>query len=394
MATPYTISIPQAEIDDLKQRLSNARIPECLDGENEGSFFQGTEFLGTISFDLSPTGRMKFPHFTMPIQDETIHFIHQRSSRPDARPLILSHGWPGSFLEFHKMIVPLAEPGDESLPAFHVVVPSLPGFGFSSKPQKKGFKLTDIASIFVELMDKLGYPEFFAQGGDWGSGVTRTLALEYPARCKAIHLNLCFAPIPTDPSYRLKRFLLSINPSWILSREDLESLEMGHQWNRTESAYYKIQSSKPYTLGVGLNDSPVGLAAWIGEKMRAGFHVKGGQRIPKITKDEILTNISIYWFTQTITSSFRLYKEEKFLSRVFEPRVNQPVGIAIFPVEISKPPREWLQYNHNLKRYTKMPSGGHFAAFEEPELMLQDVRAFFKQVESDPTAHFRKAAKL
>ncbi|KAI9336202.1 epocide hydrolase domain-containing protein [Zopfochytrium polystomum] len=402
---PFKVHIPDGAVDDLKARLRSARVPDSVSDEVDTSGRGGSSSrpLSTHTFGGGPGFEQgiprkdllmlldrwtnhydwrhheerinKMPQFTVDIQGLTIHFVHRPSPRPDAIPLIAAHGWPGSFYEFHKVIDTLAEPSDPSLPAFHVVVPSVPGYAFSSKCTKPKFNLKDISSIFAELMTILGYKTFIAQGGDWGSGIARTLALMYPERCKAYHLNMAFSPVPPlSLSYLPKIPLLALNYDLVLSKEDANSLRDLEKWAAEEMGYYRIQGTKPYTLGVGLNDSPAGLLAWLGEKMWASFNKK------EAFIDDILTIVSIFWFTETIATSFRLYKEETPLNLVHLTHVKQPAGIAIFPRELSRPAKEWLQYNHNLVRYTKMKDGGHFAALEVPDLLVDDLRSFVKDL--------------
>ncbi|KAJ3138190.1 hypothetical protein HK100_012871 [Physocladia obscura] len=305
--------------------------------------------------------------FTTPIHNINIHFVHFKSSRADARPLLLVHGWPGSFFEFHKVAFPLANPLNLSDPAFHVIIPSIPGYGFSASAAKQLEKLSvnAIGAIFVQLMGRLAYEKFFAQAGDWGSIITKIMAINYPKNCVAIHLNLAVAPLPSSIWYLPKKILFGIRPSFVLTSEEIDNLAATLHFQKYETAYFKIQGSKPFTLGVGLNDSPVGLLAWIAEKMCWGT----------VDKTDIITNVCIYWFTQSITSSFRIYKDN-YTKSTNASYVPVPTAIALFK-DISRPPAEWMQYVCNLHRFTKMPSGGHFAALEEPTLLIEDVRAFF-----------------
>ncbi|KAI9328014.1 epocide hydrolase domain-containing protein [Zopfochytrium polystomum] len=375
---PFALKIEDAAIADLKARLRASRVPDSI--SDESGFNQGIPRADLLmlldrwsnAYDWRYHEEVinRLPQFTVEIQGFTIHFLHRRSPRLDAIPLIAAHGWPGSFYEFHKVLDPLAAPNNPLDAAFHVVVPSVPGFAFSSKPTKPGFKLNDIASIFAELMTVLGYPRFIAQGGDWGSGVVRALALNYPDRCMAYHLNMAFAPLPLHPTYLPMIPLLAINYDLALAKDDAAALRHLIKFANEETGYYRIQATKPYTLGVGLNDSPVGLLAWLGEKFWSSFGMD------EAFIDEILTIVSIYWFTETIASSFRLYKEEIPLNHFHAQYTKQPAAVAIFPREISRPPKKWLEYNHNLVRYAKLKQGGHFAALEVPDLLVGDLRAF------------------
>ncbi|KAJ3377264.1 hypothetical protein HDU84_008842 [Entophlyctis sp. JEL0112] len=373
---PFRVAVPDDAVADLLHRIENARVPESIDGDaatSKNGISQNTlrALLDrwTTGFDWSAQQTLlnTLPMFTTDVDDTSIHFVHLTSHRADARPIILVHGWPGSFFEFHKIVAQLANPSDPTHPAFHVVVPSIPGFGFSPSPGGRIEKLSVdwIADIFVNLMRNLGYSRFFAQAGDWGSMITKKMAIRHPKSCVAIHLNLAIAPLPTSISYLPQRVLLSINPSLVLTAVEMAGVEKTLKWAKHETAYFKIQGTKPYSLGVGLNDSPVGLLAWIGEKM----HWEG------MDPDELLTNVCIYWFTQTITSSFRIYRDNLHdsMDATFVP---VPTAVAIFD-DIYQPPQQWMRYVCNLKRFTRMERGGHFAALEVPDLLLSDMRKYF-----------------
>ncbi|KAJ3117047.1 hypothetical protein HDU96_008091 [Phlyctochytrium bullatum] len=423
---PFRIAVPDADVEELRSRLQRSRIPDALvddAGWSNGEDLRRWKLIRSPLAGIDRTyleelltywtdkvgycvcgkrcmadGLQKFdwraaeaklnelPQFTATIEAHRLHFLHLRSPHPHAKPLLLLHGWPGSFYEFHKIAGPLANPTDPGLPAFHVVCPSLPGYGFSAQNRNKGFGIAETARVLVKLMVGLGYERFYAQGGDWGSFISRAIALLYPTECLAIHLNMAFAPMPSALSYLPKRMLLNILPWAVLSSTEVADLLNGFAWLKEESGYFRIQGTKPYTLAAGLNDSPAGLLAWIAEKMYSWTVGPSGPEKAemKITFEEILTNVSIYWFTGTIGSSFRYYKEDSQTSDLYKVKVQQPTGIAIFPREIFNPPKDWLTYAYNLMHYTRMPRGGHFAALEEPELLVEDLRAFFAKVEETP----------
>lgn len=377
---PFTISIPDEDIVDLKARLARSRLPEELPGTG-WSYGTNTTYLAELleywqhGFDWRAQEALlnRFDQFVTDIDGLDIHFIHQRSPHPDAIPLLITHGWPGSVVEFHKIIEPLTRPelyGGEISDAFHVVAPSLPGFAFSEKPSVPGYNPEKMAHILAALMQRLGYETYGAQGGDWGGIINRILAARYPDNVMGLHSNFVLANPPADPAVR------AATPELDLSRREQRQAFMAN-----ETAYQQIQGSKPQTLGVGLNDSPAGLAAWIVEKFHGWSDLPSGNPEEKFTKDEMLTNISVYWFTRSITSSSRIYYENRAVPMT-EPLgfVTVPTAGAIFPKEIYLTPRLWAEQSYNIVRWTEMPQGGHFAALEEPELLLEDIRAFFREL--------------
>ncbi|KAI8614499.1 epoxide hydrolase domain-containing protein [Chytriomyces sp. MP71] len=381
--SPFECRISDAAIADLHQRLENARMAPTLTDDSATADFgiSQAQLLQICSywkkgFDWRAFENRinKLPMFTAPVNGHTIHFVYAKSPRPDAKPLMLTHGWPGSFMEFQSMVEPLSNPETPATPAFHVICPSIPGFGFSPNPTSvKKLTVQFVAGLFVDLMRGLGYNQFFAQGGDWGSMITRGMAIYHPKNCVAIHLNLAMADLPTAWSYLPQRILFKANPSFILSDQEMKGLQASHMFWTYGTGYYKQQGTKPYTLGVGLNDSPMGLLAWIGEKFN---WAEAG-----VDPDILLGFVSLFWFTQSITSSFRLYKDNydafKYATKEY---VATPTGVAIFK-DISQPPEAWLKYVYNLKHYRRMPRGGHFAALEEPILLLDDLRLFFGKQE-------------
>jgi len=308
----------------------------------------------------------RFDQYTTEIDGLDLHFIHQRSPHPDAMPLLITHGWPGSIAEFSKVIEPLTDPtahGGRAEDAFHVVCPSLPGYGFSGKPTATGWGVERIARAWDALMVRLGYPRYGAQGGDWGAAVTTQIGRDVGG-CLAIHTNM---PIARPPS-GITEF----------SAEELASLAAMREHQRWGTGYSKQQSTRPQTLGYGLVDSPVAQLAWIVEKFWAWTDCDGHPE-NALSRDEMLDNVMIYWITATGASSARLYWES-FRAFGSGDRVELPTGVASFPKEIGRPPRSWCEAGYNITRWTDMPRGGHFAAYEQPGLFVDDVRAFFATV--------------
>lgn len=377
---PFTIAIPEQDISDLRERLARSRLPEMLD--NTGwTYGTDTTYLSELldywqnDFDWREQERQlnRFDQFVTDINGLDIHFIHVRSPHANARPLMITHGWPGSIVEFHKIIEPLTRPelhGGSAEDAFHVVAPSLPGFAFSEKPAEPGYNPEKMAHTLAALMQRLGYERYGLQGGDWGAIINRLHAARYPDRVIGLHSNFVLANAPADPAMREQ------TPAADLARRDARQAFMAN-----ETAYQQIQGSKPQTLGVGLNDSPAGLAAWIVEKFHGWSDLPSGHPEDKFSKDELLTNISVYWFTRSITSSARIYYENRAVP-LTEPLgfVSVPTAGAMFPKEIYLTPRLWAEQAYNIVRWTEMPRGGHFAALEETELLLADIRAFFRQL--------------
>jgi pimeloyl-ACP methyl ester carboxylesterase/peroxiredoxin len=377
----FTIAVPDQAITDLRTRLALTRLPDQIDGT---SWEYGTDsgFLRELlaywqnDFDWRRQERQLngFDQFKTTIEGLDIHFIHQRSANPDAIPLLLVHGWPGSIAEFYKIIGPLTDPvahGGQAGDAFHVIAPSLPGFGFSDKPNQPGYSPEKIAHVLAALMERLGYERYGLQGGDWGAIINRYIAWNYPQRLIGLHSNFVLAGNVGDDA-----------PA---TPEELQKRTAREAYMANETGYQQIQGTKPQTLGYGLNDSPAGLAAWIVEKFHGWSDIPQDQRgalLDKFTMDELLTNISIYWFTGSITSSARIYYENRNAPRLGSPigYVEVPTAGAIFPAEIYLTPRGWAERSYNIVRWTEMPRGGHFAALEETDLLLNDVRAFYREL--------------
>jgi pimeloyl-ACP methyl ester carboxylesterase len=377
MATrPFRIAVSDAALTDLRHRLANTRWPDDV---NDADWSYGLPV--PVARDLADHWRDRFdwratearlnalPQFLFDIDGIDIHFVHVRGQGPAPMPLLISHGWPGSFVEMERIIPLLTDPaahGGDPADAFDVVVPSLPGFGFSGRPAAPGCGPKAIAGMWQKLMTALGYERFGVQGGDWGSAVSTWLARLWPARVIGAHLN--FVISSASPS--------ADAPLGEAERAYLASVV---KWRDSEGGYYSIQSTKPQTLAYGLTDSPAGLMAWIAEKFRR-WTDGGGELGAAVPLDAMLANIAVYWFSGNIASSLRIYKENRAapLSFAAGERVRVPVGFAHFPKEILHPPREYLARFLDVVRWTDMPRGGHFAAMEQPELLADDIRALFR----------------
>ncbi|MCY4214027.1 MAG: epoxide hydrolase [Gammaproteobacteria bacterium] len=371
---PFAIDVPAADIDSLKSRLAATRWPEA---ETPDDWSQGVplayaqEFCSywAESYDWSARQALmnRFAQFRTTVQDLKIHFIHHRSPSPEARPLLITHGWPGSVVEFHKVIEPLADPaahGGDPADAFHVICPSLPGYGFSGKPAATGWGVEKIASAWDQLMVRLGYDSYFAQGGDWGAAVTTAIGIQNLGRCVGIHLNMPFAA-PTAEALA--------NPG---ARDKL-ALEGANYYQEWDSGYSKQQSTRPQTLGYGLVDSPAGQAMWILEKFWAWTDCDGHPE-NALSRDELIDNIMVYWLNGAGASSARLYWESfgKAFSGGDGETVAVPTGCSIFPKEIIPTPRSWAQVRYpNIVHWNELDRGGHFAAFEQPALFVDEVRS-------------------
>lgn len=374
---PFHIDVFQSVLDDLRDRLARTR---WLDGVEGAGWDYGTDqiYLRELldhwqhGFDWRAQETMLngFQQFRADLDGFGLHFIHERGVGPRPLPLLLSHGWPDSFWRFYKLIPMLTDParfGADPEDAFDMVVPSIPGYGFSDRPRERGFTSARTADLFARLMTEvLGYGRFGAHGGDIGRGITEALARQRGDALVGIHL--------TDVWFGR---LLSSPPA-DLSAAERAYLEAGQRWQLQEGAYALEQGTRPQTLAAGLNDSPAGLAAWLVEKFRAWSDC-GGDVERRFSKDELLTNLTIYWTTQTVFSSFLPYYENgRATGRASAGRIGVPTGVALFPHDLVPAPREYAERIYNLQRWTEMPRGGHFAALEEPELLAEDLRAFFR----------------
>ena len=375
---PFKLSIPDNVLQDLQERLSRARLPDepPLEPWATGAsvaYMQRLIAYWRDGFDWRAQEAMlnRFRQFSVPLAGIEVHFIHEHGKGPDPMPLLLSHGWPGSVVEFHKLIPMLTDPvryGGGPADAFTVVAPSLPGYTLSFRSGQKRFSVEEIAEVFAALMtDVLGYERFGAQGGDWGAFVTSRLGYQFAERLTGIHLNMLAMRISPkmleNPTHEEKVFLAQLD-----------------KWLREETGYQWIQGTKPTTLSFGLTDSPVGLAAWIVEKFRA-WTDNSGEPDSAVSLDEMLTNITLYWVTGAIESSFWPYYALRHGAWPVpkDAKITVPAGYVEFPHEIMRPPRSVAQRLYtNIKRWTVMPEGGHFAALEHPEVLAQEIREFFR----------------
>jgi pimeloyl-ACP methyl ester carboxylesterase len=375
---PFKINVPDAVLADLKQRLSRTRLPGEITG-SDWDYGTNLAYLKELvaywrdRFDwrAAETRLNRFDQFTTKVDGLDVHFIHQRSKHPNAFPLVITHGWPGSIVEFTKIIGPLTDPtayGGNAADAFHVVAMSLPGFAFSGKPTERGYGPERISRIIPTLMARLGYARYGLQGGDWGASISRFAALNDPSHVAGVHLNFCLAGPPAGVK----------DPNEGVPAAELERTRARQSFFDTERGYFLEQSTKPQTVGYALDDSPAGLAAWIVEKFRS-WSDSGGNVEKSFTRDDLLTNITIYWVTQSGASSARIYYENQRAPAAAR-RVDVPTACAVFPKEISIAPRRWVEGAYNLTRWTEMPRGGHFAALEEPELLAEDIREFFREL--------------
>lgn len=372
---PFTLSIDQAVLDDLSARLAATRWPEkeTVEDWSQGAPLAHVRALcehWRTGYDWRRCEAMLngFGLFTTEIDGVEICFIHKRSANPDAMPLLITHGWPGSVIEFHKIIGPLTDPvahGGKAEDAFHVIAPCLPGFGFSGKPATKGWGVPKIAQAWIELMKRLGYERYVAQGGDWGSAVTTALGVAAPPQLAGLHLNMVLGfPAPGDMDN--------------LTDDEKHALAVFEHYNTWGNGYSTQQATRPQTVGYGLVDSPVGQAAWIFEKFHEWADCDGDPR-NVLTLDEMLDNIMLYWLTGTGASSARLYWES-FRSFPADP-IAIPVACSLFPKEIFLCSRRWAERKYTNLIYWNAPEkGGHFAAFEQPELFVGELREAFRSL--------------
>lgn len=376
---PFRIHVPDSVLDDLAFRLDRVRWP---DEAPDAAWRYGTSV--DYMRDLVAYWRRGYDwraredelnrqrQFTVPLSGIDLHFIHEPGVGPAPLPLLLSHGWPGSIVEFRRLIPMLTDParfGADPADAFTVVAPSLPGYALSFKPNQPRFGVVEIAAAFASLMgDVLGYRRFAAQGGDWGAFITSRLGYAYPERLIGIHVNLL--AVPRDPA----------RPDQPSEEEQAYNDQL-RRWMQEESGYQWIQGTKPQTLAFGLTDSPVGLAAWIVEKFRSWSDCDGDPE-RCFSKDVMLTNIMLYWVTGAINSSFWPYYARRHGPWPVPPgqRIQVPAGYAEFPREILSPPRSVAEQMYDIRRWTRMPAGGHFAALEQPEALAGEIRAFFREL--------------
>ncbi len=376
---PFSLNIDQQVLDDLAQRLAMTRWP---DRETPTDWSQGLpldyakQLASYWQHDYQWRDREayfnQFPQFITELDGLDIHFIHMQSPEANARPLLMTHGWPGSVVEFHKVLGPLVDPvahGGKPEDAFHVVCPSLPGYGFSAKPEATGWGVEQIAKAWDALMQRLGYSRYFAQGGDWGSAVTTAIGLQNLGQCAGIHVNM--------PNARATKEALA-EPT----ERDKVALEGARYYQQWGAGYSSQQSTRPQTLGYSLVDSPMGQAAWIIEKFYEWTDCDGHPE-NALSRQELLDNVMFYWLPGTGASSARLYWESfgTAFSGVADQQVKIPTGCSIFPKEIVATPRSWAERRYpNIVYWNELDKGGHFAAFEQPELFVQELRRCFGQM--------------
>ncbi len=369
--SPASIDIEGDVLDDLKQRLGNARWPEkeVVDDWSQGmplAYAQELAQYWEYQYDWK-RWEVKLNHWnpcSTVIDDQEVFFLHVQSPHPDALPMIMTHGWPGSIVEFHKVIEPLTQP-DDPAQAFHLVIPCLPGYGFSGKPTAPGTSAEAIGVLWGKLMARLGYDRYVAQGGDWGALVTQCMGISETEHCAGIHINMPICPPGEEDLADLTEF----------EQAALAGMEHYSQW---DSGYSKQQSTRPQTLGYGLADSPVGQMTWIVEKFWSWMDCDGHPE-NVLTKDELLDNVMMYWVTNSGASSARLYWES-FNKPNLDP-IHMPVGASIFPKEIFRCSRRWAEKRFsNLIHFNTLDKGGHFAAFEQPDVFVEEVQNCFAQL--------------
>ena len=380
--TPFRVEVPQADLDDLHHRLDRVRWPDELPGAGwdlgiplERMRELATYWREKFDWPAQEAALNRYPQYTTEIDGQNIHFLHVRSANPDALPLILTHGWPGSVVEFLKVIGPLSDPaahGASAADAFDVVCPSLPGYGFSGKPDRTGWGIERIAGAWVSLMARLGYGRYGAVGGDWGTSISVLVGLQDPEHVAGIHLIPPLAG--PDPA--------TFGDLTDAERAALASLEYSAKW---ESGYSREHATRPQTIGYALVDSPAALAAWIVEKFWSWTDHPGSLEAV-LSRDELLDNLMLYWLPGTGASAARLYWESirqvnKWISGPSADTVDVPVGCSVFPRELQRPSRRWAARRFTDIRYWNEPAqGGHFAAFEQPGLFAEEVRLFFRLV--------------
>lgn len=383
--TPFSIAVPNEVLEDLRRRVMATRWSDETDAEpwRYGpplAYMRHVvdHWLNRFDWRAQEAFLNSFSHYTTEINGHSIHFIHEAGVGPDPMPLVLTHGWPGSFVEMLRILPMLTDPashGGRAEDAFSVVVPSIPGHGFSSRPTKPGMSYAVVADLWATLMARLGYARFGAQGGDWGSWISASLGLQHPDRITGLHLN-----------YLSTRFRPGVSPSDPpISAEEQAYLDRVARWAEAEGAYIAIQATKPQTLAYGLSDSPVGLAAWLLEKFRAWSDCT---EVPEeaVPLDDLLTDIMIYWITNTAHSAARFYsgsRERPFHLAPGE-KIRPPCGVVTLPRELPMPPRSWAERAFNIVHWTRLPRGGHFAAMEQPALLAEDIREFFRSLRSPP----------
>lgn len=372
MITEFKCHISPSAIDDLRSRLSQTRWTDEIK-RSDWQYGAGLSYIRELAdywlnkFDWRKVENEinQYPNYIAEIDGTKIHFLHIKGKGKKSVPLIITHGWPGSFLEMNKLIIPLTTNPEFS---FDLIIPSIPGFGFSQKINVPGCNLWFIADLWNKLIKELGYKKVLAQGGDFGAGISTALALKHPEDVLGLHLNY----IPGS-------YFPFLSETEKLTEEEILFQKNAEDWHTTEGAYSHQHRTKPLTLAYGLNDSPVGLCAWIVEKFY-GWSDCNGNIESVFTKDELLSNVSLYWYTETIHSSIRLYNENSKVPLLFSKNdfVNTPTGIARFHKEEPFPPGKFIERGYNIQHWTDIPKGGHFAAMEQPALLANDIIQFAK----------------
>lgn len=386
---PFRLSVPQDDLDDLYDRLDRTRWPAELPGAGweygvPAGYLRELVRYWRHAYDwrAAEAELNRWPQFTTTIDGANVHFAHVRSPEPNATPLLLTHGWPGSVVEFLDVVGPLTDPvahGGDAADAFHVVIPGIPGFGLSGPTTDRGWEAGRVAHAWAELMRRLGYERFGLQGGDWGAGISRELGRIRPDRVIGVHLNLLpGAQALTEPT---EEELAALGPE---ERErTLRSWRRWDAWFREGAGYAGLQATRPHTLGYALTDSPVGQLAWIVEKFQEWSDC-GELPEEAVDRDRLLTDVMLFWLTGTAGSSARIYYERAHaahdrIARPAEPST-APTALAVFPADPQIPLRHKADRTENIVRWTEFDRGGHFAAMEEPDLLIGDVRAFFRQL--------------
>jgi epoxide hydrolase len=369
---PFQINVSQATLDDLRRRLEQTRWGQAIPGT-------GWDYGADVAYvrEFCDYWRTQYdwrvheaainaiPQFVANVDGVDIHFWHVKGRGSNPFPLLLMHGWPGSMFEFFRLIEPLSDPaahGGDAFDSFDIIVPALPGFGFGGQPVERGWSVARIAKAMDTLMHaELGYERYGVQGGDWGGIISAKMASEFPGRVAAAHLNFVVAQPPADPS-----------------GEDNEAVAARAAFQAQETGYSAVQGTKPMSLTVGQSDSPAGLAAWVLEKFRTWSDCDGDLD-SVYSRDDLITNLMFYWAPNSVASAARIYYESSRDRASFAyAKPETPVGVAVFPKEPWRVPRHWAEARFNIQRWTEMPKGGHFAAMEQPELLLLDIREFFR----------------
>ncbi len=382
---PFRVDVPEAQIADLRRRLAATRWPdqETVDDRSQGVRLAKIQALVRYwerEYDWRTVEKRlnSLAQFTTELDGLDIHFIHVRSRHEDALPLIMTHGWPGSVLELLKTIEPLTDPtvhGGDAEDAFHLVLPSMPGYGFSEQPASVGWNPDRIGRAWHQLMSRLGYDRYVAQGGDWGSVVADTMARQAPRGLAGIHVNM---PAAVPPEIATALTAGDPAPTGLSPREK-EAFDQMNDLYTKGSGYAGMMVTRPQTIGYSLADSPVGLAAWFYDKF-ADWTYSGGEPERSLRYDEMLDDISLYWFTNTATSSARLYWENN-ANNLNAVDIDLPAAVTVFPGEIYRAPRSWAERAyHNLIYFNEADKGGHFAAWEEPEVFTSELRAAFRSL--------------